>query len=96
MSSLISLELYVGIKTPLGWIIFLIKFNEDFIRIWILKILRPQLDEPEQPPTSIRKRKRRVVNDPQTLKSYVLNPLPVDIEVTANAEILKDWKKSTS
>ena len=31
MSSLISLELYVGIKTPLGWIIFLIKFNEDFI-----------------------------------------------------------------
>ena len=96
MSSLISLELYVGIKTPLGWIIFLIKFNEDLIKIWILKILRPQLDEPEQPPTSIRKRKRRVVNDPQTLKSYVLKPLPVDIEVTANAEILKDWKKSTS
>ena len=63
MSSLISLELYVGMKTPLGWIIFLIKFKEDFISIWILKILRPQLDEPEQPPISIRKRKRRLVFD---------------------------------
>ena len=86
----------MGIKTPLGWIIFFIKFSEDLIRIWILKILRPQLDEPEQPPTSIKKRKSKVVNDPQTLKSYVLKPLPVEIDVTANAEILNDWKKSTS
>ena len=96
MSSLISLVLYVGRKTPLGWIIFFIKLRDDFISIWTLKIFKPQLEEPEQPPISIKNKNRRVVNDPQTLKSYVLKPLPVEIDTTANAEILRDCKKSTS
>ena len=70
-------------------LIFFIKVNEDLIRIWILKIFKPQLDEPEQPPISIKNKKRSVVNDPHILKSYVLNPLPVEMEIVANAEILK-------
>ena len=39
---------------------------------------------------ALEKRNKRVVNVPQTLKSYVLNPLPVEIETTAKAEILND------
>tara|TARA_A100001035_G_C27644815_1_gene436364 strand:+ start:545 stop:661 length:117 start_codon:yes stop_codon:yes gene_type:complete len=34
-------------------------------------------------------KKRRVVKVPQVLKSYVLNPLPVAIDITAKEEILK-------
>ena len=43
--------------------------KDDLIRIWILKIFKPQLDEPEHPPVSIRNKNRSVVNDPQILKS---------------------------
>ena len=68
----------------------------DLKRIWILKIFNPQLEDPEHPPINIRKRNRSVVKEPQTLKSYVLKPLPVEIDTTANAEILNDCKKSTS
>ena len=79
----------MGIKIPLGWIIFFIKFSDDFINICILKIFKPQLDEPEHPPISMINKKRRVVKVPQVLKSYVLNPLPVAIDITAKEEILK-------
>ncbi len=64
------------------------RINELLNKICILKIFKPQLDDPEHPPMSIIKRNNIVVKVPQTLKSQVLNPLPVAIETTAKEEIL--------
>jgi len=88
ISVFIGFELYVGMKTPLGWIIFLIKEKVLFKSICNLNIFKPQLDDPEHPPMSIKKRRINVVKLPQILKSYVLKPLPVVIETILNEEIL--------
>ena len=69
--------------------IFFINVNVLFIRICNLNILRPQLEDPEHPPTSIKKSNISVVKLPQTLKSYVLKPLPVVTETILNEDILR-------
>ena len=71
---------------------FFINVDDDFSKICILKILRPQLEEPEHPPINMMNKKSVVVNVPHKLKSYVLKPLPVAIEITENDAILNDCK----
>ena len=51
---------------------FFINVDDDFSKICILKIFRPQLEEPEHPPINMMNKKSVVVNVPHKLKSYVL------------------------
>ena len=72
--------------------IFLIKVEDDFSKIWIRKTFNPQLEEPEQPPINIINKKSVIVKVPYKVKSYVLKPLPVAIEITENEAILNDCR----
>ena len=56
-------------------------------RIWILKILIPQVVEPAQPPINMSDKKKIKGKFPQPSNSPVTYPVPVKIEVILKVEI---------
>ena len=56
----------------------------------------PQVVDPAQPPTNIKKRKKIKGNLPHELKSAVTYPVPDKIDTTLKADILKLSKKLDS
>ena len=71
-------------NTPRGCIIFFINVTEDFRSICILKIFRPQLDEPEQPPINIINKNNVIYHE---INAHINDQAFVDKAL----EILDDW-----
>ena len=75
---------YLITNIPLGYKIFFNWFNINKYRIWILKILMPQVVDPAQPPMNIKPKNIISVKLPHVSKSSFTYPVPVKIEIILN------------
>ena len=74
--------------TLFGYISFLIWFFKKIKSICNLKILIPHAVDPAHPPINIKNKKKIKENFPHKPKSSVTYPVPDNMEITLNEEIL--------